>query len=85
VIEVIQSLTLLVLAASALLVLLYVYSGSTIFDRALAVEALSLTVAAAILLGPGPGVDAALGLALFAFVTTAMLGYFLGHGEFPHE
>ena len=30
-------------------------------------------------------VDAALGLALFAFVTTVLLGYFLGKGEFPHE
>ena len=30
-------------------------------------------------------VAAALGLALFTFVTTVLLGYFLGQGEFPHE
>ena len=30
-------------------------------------------------------IDAAFGLALFAFVTTVLFGYFLGKGEFPHE
>ncbi len=83
--EVIQSLSFLVLAVSAVLVLIYILGASNVFDRALAVEGLSLTVVAAILLFGGLFVDAALGLALFAFVATAMLGYFLGKGEFPHE
>jgi multicomponent K+:H+ antiporter subunit F len=74
-----------VLALSAFLVLVRAWRGPDVFDRALASETLTLIVVAALLLATDLGVDAALGLALFSFVGTAMLGYFLGRGEFPHE
>ena len=74
-----------VLALSALLVLVRVWRGPSVFDRALATDALTFIVVATLLLYSDLGVDAALGLALFAFVGTALLGYFLGRGEFPHE
>ena len=74
-----------VLALSAFLVLVRAWRGPDVFDRALASETLTLIVVATLLLATDLGVDAALGLALFSFVGTAMLGYFLGRGEFPHE
>ena len=73
------------LALSAVLVLVRTWRGPTVFDRALASETLTLIVVATLLLYTNLGVDAALGLALFSFVGTALLGYFLGRGEFPHE
>ena len=74
-----------VLALSALLVLVRTWRGPGVFDRALATDALTLIVVATLLLYSNLSVDAALGLALFSFVGTAMLGHFLGRGEFPHE
>jgi len=74
-----------VLALSALLVLVRAWRGPGIFDRALATETLALVVVATLLLHSNLSVDAALGLTLFSFVGTALLGYFLGKGEFPHE
>ncbi len=74
-----------VLALSAFLVLVRAWRGPDVFDRALASETLTLIVVATLLLATDLGLDAALGLALFSFVGTAMLGYFLGRGEFPHE
>jgi multicomponent Na+:H+ antiporter subunit F len=74
-----------VLALSAFLVLVRLWRGPDAFDRALAVDALTLVVMAVLLVHTRLGVDAALGLALFSFVGTALLGYFLGKGEFPHE
>ncbi len=74
-----------VLALSAFLVLVRAWRGPSVFDRALASETLTLIVVATLLLATDLGVDAALGLALFSFVGTAMLGFFLGRGEFPHE
>ncbi len=73
------------LLVAALMVLVRAARGPTVFDRALAFETLSLVVVALLLLAEGPYHDAALGLALFAFVGTVLLGYFLGKGEFPHE
>ena len=73
------------LAIAALLVLVHTWRGPTVFDRALALETLSLVVVATLLLQRNLHVDAALGLALFAFVTTVLLGFFLGKGEFPRE
>ncbi len=81
----IQSLSLGVLALSAFLVLVRAWRGPSVFDRALALETLSLVVVATLLLRTNLYVDAAMGLALFAFLTTILLGYFLGRGEFPHE
>ncbi len=81
----IQSLSLGVLALSAFLVLVRAWRGPSVFDRALALETLSLVVVATLLLHTNLHVDAAMGLALFAFLTTVLLGYFLGRGEFPHE
>ncbi len=74
-----------VLALSAFLVLVRAWRGPDVFDRALASETLTLIVVATLLLATDLSVDAALGLALFSFVGTAMLGYFLGRGEFPHD
>lgn len=74
-----------VLALSAFLVLVRAWRGPDVFDRALAAETLTFIVVAMLLLHTNLGMDAALGLALFSFVGTAMLGYFLGQGEFPHE
>ena len=81
----ILTMSLGVLALSAFLVLVRAWRGPGVFDRALASETLTLIVVAALLLATDLGVDAALGLALFSFVGTAILGFFLGRGEFPHE
>ena len=81
----ILAVSLCVLTLSALLVLVRAWRGPDVFDRAIAVETLALIVVAALLLHTNLGVDAALGLALFSFIDTALLGYFLGMGEFPHE
>jgi multisubunit Na+/H+ antiporter MnhF subunit len=77
--------SLCVLALSALLVLVRVWRGPSVFDRALAVETLTVILVATLLLYSNLTVDAALGLALFSFVGTALLGYLLGRGDFPHE
>jgi len=77
--------SLLVLALSALLALVRAWRGPDVFDRALATDTLTLVVVASLLLVSNLSVDAALGLALFSFVGTALLGYLLGRGEFPHE
>jgi multicomponent Na+:H+ antiporter subunit F len=77
--------SLLILAFSAVLVLVRPWRGPSVFDRAVALETATLVMVAALLLDGNLAVDAALGLALFAFVGTVLLGYFLGRGEFPHE
>jgi multisubunit Na+/H+ antiporter MnhF subunit len=77
--------SLCVLALSAFLVLIRAWRGPGVFDRALASETLSLILVATLLLYTNLSVDAALGLALFSFIGTALLGYFLGKGEFSHE
>jgi len=77
--------SLCVLALSALLVMVRAWRGPSVFDRALATETLTVILVAALLLYSNLSVDAALGLALFSFVGTALLGYLLGRGEFPHE
>ena len=81
----IQTLALAVLGLSAFLVLVRAWRGPTVFDRAIALDTLALVVAAGLLVHVNLNVDAALGLALFAFVATVFLGYFLGRGEFPRE
>jgi len=80
----------LVLALAAFLVLLRAWRAPSIFDRVLAVDTLALAVVGYLLLEAyGPMgrfyTDAALGLALFSFVTTALLAYFLQNGEYPDE
>jgi len=82
---VIHSVSLGILALSAFLILLRAWRGPSVFDRALALEALALVVVATLLLHWKLYVDAAMGLALFTFVTSVLLGFFLGKGEFPHE
>lgn len=56
-------------------------AGPSVFDRAVALETLTLVMVAALLLHDYLAVDAALGLALFAFIGTVMLGRFLGQGD----
>jgi multisubunit Na+/H+ antiporter MnhF subunit len=85
VIEVINTTSLCILALSALLVLVRTWRGPTVFDRVLAIDTLTLVVVATLLVHHELHIDAAFGLALFAFVTTVLFGYFLGKGEFPHE
>ncbi len=77
--------TLGLLALSAALVLMRAWRGPGVFDRALAGETLTLIFVATLLLFTDLSVDAALGLALFSFVGTALLGYLLGRGEFSRE
>jgi multisubunit Na+/H+ antiporter MnhF subunit len=77
--------SLAVLALSALGVLVRCWRGPTVFDRVLAIDTLTLVVVATLLAHHDLHIDAAFGLALFAFVTTVLFGYFLGKGEFPHE
>ena len=89
-IEAIYTTSLVLLAISALLVLVRAWRGPTAFDRALALDTLALIVVGTLLLQaylPAGRLytDAALGLALFAFVGTVLLGFFLGRGDFPHE
>ena len=81
----IHALCLAVLALSALLVLVRTWRGPSVFDRVLAIDTLTLVVVATLLAHPDLHIDAAFSLALFAFVTTVLIGYFLGKGEFPHE
>jgi multisubunit Na+/H+ antiporter MnhF subunit len=83
--DAIHSLSIAVLALSALLVLVRTWRGPTVFDRVLAIDTLTLVVVATLLVYHELHIDAAFGLALFAFVTTVLFGYFLGKGEFPHE
>jgi multisubunit Na+/H+ antiporter MnhF subunit len=85
VIEVINTTSLCILALSALLVLVRTWRGPTVFDRVLAIDTLTLVVVATLLVHHELHIDAAFGLALFAFVTTVLFSYFLGKGEFPHE
>jgi multisubunit Na+/H+ antiporter MnhF subunit len=85
VIDAIQTLTYTLLALSALGSLVRAWRGPTVFDRVIAVDTLALVVVAMLLIHPDLLVDAALGLALFAFVSAVLIGHFLGKGEFPHE
>jgi multisubunit Na+/H+ antiporter MnhF subunit len=85
VIELLLTLTLTTLALSALGCLVRAWRGPTIFDRVIAIDTLALVVVATLLVHPDLHVDAALGLALFAFVSAVLIGHFLGKGEFPHE
>ena len=78
-------LTIGVLALSAILVIVCVWCGPSVFERTLALETLALILVGTLLLYVPLAVDAALGLAIFSFVSTVLLAYFLGEGEFPNE
>ena len=78
-------LSFALLALTAFLALVRALRGPEAFDRAIALETLALVVVATLLLFWDLGLDAAFGLALFSFVGTALIGHFLGRGEFPHE
>ena len=89
-IDLLHQISFLGMALAAALVLVRSWRGPTAFDRALSIEALALIVVGALLLQAYRPVgrlytDAALGLALFSFVGTSLMAYFLGKGEFPHE
>ena len=80
----------LMLVVSALLILYRLGRGPSVFDRVVAIEAIALAVVGYLLLETNATAgrlytSAALGLALFSFVGTVFLGYFLGRGEFPDE
>jgi multicomponent K+:H+ antiporter subunit F len=77
-------------ALSALMMLVRAVRGPSVFDRAVAVETIALAVIAFLLLeaftaGGRLYTDAALGLALFSFAGTVLLGFFLGRGDYPDE
>ena len=78
------------LAISCVLVLVRLLRGPSIFDRVLAADTLALAVVGYLLLSAYQPIgryftDAALGLALFAFVGTTLIGHLLGKGEFSDE
>jgi multisubunit Na+/H+ antiporter MnhF subunit len=90
VIDAVYAASAALLALSALLVLGRLWRGPSVFDRALALETLALVVVGSLLLQaytPAGRLytDAALALALFSFVGTVLLGFFLGRGDFPDE
>ena len=89
-IDLLHGISFLGMAIAAALVLIRSWRGPTAFDRAVAIETLALIVVGTLLLQAYRPVgrlytDAALGLALFSFVGTTLMAYFLGKGEFPHE
>ena len=84
-IDIVHMITFGVLVLSAILIIAHAWRIDSAFDRALAIETLSLVLIATLLLYVPLGTDAALGLAIFSFVSTALLGYFLGQGDFPHD
>ena len=89
-IDLLHQLSFLGMAIAAALILIRLWRGPSAFDRAVAIEALALIVVGTLLLQAYRPVgrlftDAALGLALFSFVGTSLMAYFLGKGEFPHE
>ncbi len=88
--EILHQISFFIMALSGLLIALRLWRGPSAFDRTLAIEALSLLIVGLLLLQAYRPVgrlytDAALGLAIFSFIGTSLLAYFLGKGEFPHE
>jgi len=89
-IEILYTGARILLVFSVVLTLVRLWRGPSIFDRVLAVDALALAVVGYLLLEAHGSVgrfytDAALGLALFAFVGTVVASYFVGRGEYPDE
>lgn len=89
-IDLLYTVSRILLAVSVVLTLVRLQRGPSIFDRVLAVDALALAVVGYLLLEAHGAVgrfytDAALGLALFAFVGTVVMGFLLGRGEYPDE
>ncbi len=89
-IDILYQWSQLMLVASTILMLYQFGRGLSVFDHVVAVEAISLAVVGYLLLESNATegrlyTSAALGLALFSFVGTVFLGYFLGRGEFPDE
>ena len=79
-----------ILALTSLLVLVRGWRGPSIVDRVLAVDTLALVVAGYLLLEASGRTgrfytDAALGVALFGFLGTALMAHFLRGEEFPDE
>lgn len=86
----IHQLSEILIVISGLLCIISALRGPSVFDRALAIEALALAVVGYLLLRtylPGGRLysDAALGLALFSFVGTVLMAHFLGEGDYPDE
>lgn len=80
----------ILLALTALVTLVRLWRGPTIFDRVLSVDMLALSVVGYLLLESYGSVhrfytDAALALALFAFVSTVAFGVLLRRGDYPDE
>jgi multicomponent Na+:H+ antiporter subunit F len=78
------------LAVSALITLVRLWRGPSVFDRILSIDMLALLLVGFLLLQSYTSEhrfysDAALGLALFAFVGTVAYGVLLRQGEYPDE
>ncbi len=76
----------LLLVATALITLVRLVRGPTVFDRIVSAELLLLTLAGYLMLEAHDAearayLDAALGLALFSFIGTVFLARYLGKGE----
>ena len=82
--EVLYQLAYWMLVAAALLTLVRVFRGPTIFDRLTGIETLAVVGFLIVQSVEREGalfLDAALGLALFSFIGTVFLAFFLGEGE----
>jgi multisubunit Na+/H+ antiporter MnhF subunit len=87
--ELLTSLAEGLLVLAALLTLVRLVRGPTVFDRIVCVEVLLLILVGFLVIegreeGARAYIDAALGLALFSFIGTVFLARYLGKGEL-HE
>ena len=88
--EVLYDVSQILLALSCVLVLARLWRGPSVFDRVLATDTIALAVVGYLLLAAeGPVgryfTDAALGLALFAFIGTTLIAHLLRRGELPDD
>jgi multicomponent Na+:H+ antiporter subunit F len=88
--DLLYDISQVLLVLTALVTLVRLWRGPTIFDRILCIDMLALAVVGYLLLESYGSVhrfytDAALALALFAFVSTVAFGVLLRRGEYPDE
>ncbi|MCU0690624.1 MAG: monovalent cation/H+ antiporter complex subunit F [Polyangiaceae bacterium] len=87
--ELLNSVAEGLLVLAALLTVIRFVRGPTVFDRIVCVEVLLVILVGFLVIegreqGARAYIDAALGLALFSFIGTAFLAFYLGKGEL-HE
>lgn len=82
--------SLVLIAAAAAMTLWRAFRGPSVFDRILAVDTFALGIIGYLLIQESVTdrrlfFDAALGLALCAFIGAVFLGYFLGEGDLDDD